>query len=185
MQRRSPSFYNKRRTKQEQQRFRINERIRVPRVMVIDENGASLGELSIADAIAAARESGLDLVEVQPKAVPPICKILDYGQFQYEQEKHRQKQKAKQKKVEVKGIRLSLRIGEHDKETRRAQAAKFLEQGHKVKLDIVLRGRERAHTDQGKEIMESFAKSLGDDVIIEQPFSRQGGRLSLIIAKKS
>jgi len=185
MQRRSPSFYKRRRSKQEQQRFRVNERIRIPLVAVIDENGEHLGEMSAAEALALARERELDLVEVQPKAQPPICKILDYGQFQYEQEKHRQKQKAKQKKVEIKGVRLSLRIGEHDKETRRSQASKFLEQGHKVKLDIVLRGRERAHTDQGKEIMESFTKSLGDDVFIEQPFSRQGGRLSLIIARKA
>lgn len=153
--------------------------------MVIDENGVTLGELALAQALAISEERGFDLVEVQPKAVPPIAKLLDYGQFQYEQEKHRQKQKSKQKKIEIKGVRLSLRIGDHDLETRRGQAAKFLEQGHKVKIDIVLRGREKAHADQAQGIMQAFAKNLGEDVFVEQPISKQGGKLSLVIARRT
>jgi translation initiation factor IF-3 len=187
MQRRSPAFYNKRRGRIEQKenRFKTNKAIRAPRLVVIDETGKTLGDLETKEAIRIAEERGFDLVEVQPKANPPIAKLIDYGQFLYEQEKHKQKNKTKQKKVGTKGIRLSIRIGEHDKETRKKQAAKFLEQGNKVKIDIVLRGREKAHTDLGKEIMENFAKSVGEDVIIEQPFTKQGGKISIVIAKKT
>jgi translation initiation factor IF-3 len=184
MQRRSPSFYRKRRDRQQQQRVRTNERIRIPRVLVIDENDKNLGEMDTRDALAMARVRELDLVEVQPKARPPIVKFVDHGQYQYEQEKHKQKQKTKQKKVEIKGLRISLRIGKHDLETRHSQAQKFLEQGHKIKIELILRGRERAHLGEAKKTMEDFANSLGD-IVIEQPFSRQGGRLSLTIARKS
>ncbi|MBU2575580.1 translation initiation factor IF-3 [Patescibacteria group bacterium] len=185
MQRRSPSFYRKRRDKQQIQTFRSNERIRVPRVLVIDENGNSLGELDTKKALAIAKERELDLIEVQPKTNPPICKILNFGQFQYEQEKHKQKQKARQKKIEIKAVRISFRISEHDKQTKQAQAQKFLEQGNKLKIDIVLKGREKAYIGKAKETMENFAKSLGEDIAIEQPFTKQGGRLSLTVAKKS
>jgi len=152
---------------------------------VIDENGTHLGEMDTKKALALARERELDLVEVQPKARPPIAKILDFGQFQYEQEKTRSKQKSKQKKVEIKAVRISFRISEHDKETKRAQAEKFLGQGHKVKIDVVLRGREKAYVAEAKKTMEAFAQSLGEGVLIEQPFTKQGGRLSLVAAKKS
>jgi len=185
MQRRSPSFYRKRRDKQQVMRFRSNERIRIPRVIVIDENGTHLGELDTKKAVATAKERGLDLVEVQPKLKPPICKILDFGQFQYEQEKHKQKQKTHQKKVEIKAIRISFRISEHDKQTKHAQAEKFIKQGNKVKIDVVLKGREKAYVSQAKTTMEDFAKSLGENIVIEQPFTKQGGRLSLTVAKKS
>lgn len=166
-------------------RFRANERIRAPRVVVIDENGSNLGEMDARKAVEIAREREFDLVEVQPKAVPPICKILNYGQFQYEQEKTRSKQKARQKKVEVKAVRISFRISDHDLATKRAQAEKFLNQGNKVKIDVVLRGREKAYADEAKGNMETFAKSLGEGVAIEQPFTKQGGRLSLVVSKKS
>ena len=184
MQRRSPSFYRKRRDKQQTLSFRANERIRIPRIVVIDENGNNLGEMNTRDALALARESELDLIEVQPKNNPPICKILDLGQFQYEQEKHKQKQKARQKKIEIKAIRISFRISDHDKQTKRSQAQKFLDQGHKVKIDVVLKGREKAYISQARETMETFAKGLGEEIIVEQPFNKQGGRLSLTIAKK-
>jgi len=185
MQRRSPSFYKKRRDKQQVLEFRANEKIRNPRVLVIDENGKSLGELDTREALIIAKERELDLIEVQPKSNPPICKILNFGQFQYEQEKHKKKQKARQKKVEIKAVRISFRIGEHDKQTKQNQAQKFLEQGHKLKIDIVLKGREKAYIGKAKETMENFANSLGEDMIIEQPFTKQGGRLSMVVAKKS
>ncbi|MDP3995275.1 MAG: translation initiation factor IF-3 [bacterium] len=166
-------------------RFRSNERIRIPRVVVIDENGNHLGEMDTKAALDMARERGFDLVEVQPKAEPPICKILDFGQFQYEQEKSKSKQKARQKKVGIKAVRISFRIAGHDLETKSRQAAKFLEQGNKVKIDVVLRGREKAYVEEAKNNMESFAKSLGEDVVVEVPFSKQGGRLSMLIGKKA
>lgn len=185
MQRRSPAFYRKRIAKQAQTRFNINHYIRVPEVSVIDENGANLGTMSTSAALELAQERGFDLVEVQPTLTPPVCRILDYNQFQYEQDKHHQKQRAKQKKVEIKGIRLSLRISEHDKETRIQQAKRFLDQGDKVKIELILRGRERGFTDQARGNMEQFAKALGGDTFIEQPLSKQGGRMSLVIARKS
>lgn len=185
MQRRSPSFYRKRLARQQAPQFRANERIRVPRVVVIDENGKHIGEMDTRSALALARERDLDLVEVQPKAVPPICKILNFGQFQYEQEKTRSKQKARQKKVGIKAVRISFRISEHDKETKRSHAEKFLGQGNKVKIDVVLRGREKAYVEEAKQTMEAFARSLGEGVVTEQPFAKQGGRLSMVVAKKS
>jgi len=166
-------------------RFRANERIRIPRVVVIDETGSNLGEMDTRAALDIAAERELDLVEVQPKAEPPICKILNFGQFQYEQEKTRSKQKARQKKVGIKAVRISFRISDHDKETKRSQAEKFLSQGNKVKIDVVLRGREKAYVEEAKATMETFAQSLGEGIVIEQPFAKQGGRLNMVIAKKS
>lgn len=165
-------------------RFRVNRGIRAPRLLVIDENGVGLGELSAAEALKLAEERGFDLAEVNPAANPPVAKLLDFGQFQYEQEKQRRRQAAKQKKTAVKGVRISLRIGEHDLATRRAQASRFLEEGHKVRVEIVLRGRERAYTGPAKKIMEDFAKNLGEGAFIEQPFSKQGGKLSLTVARR-
>lgn len=131
-----------------------------------------------------AREKGLDLVEVFPDARPPVCKIMDYGSYQFSQAKKERKQKAKQKKIEVKGIRLSLNIASHDLEMRKNQALKFFQKGDKVKLEMILRGRERNFVARAKSIMEEFAKSLGESVIAEQPWTRQGGRLSMLLAKK-
>src|SRR3989344_8096264 len=126
MQRRSPSFYRKRRSRQQEIQYRVNRQIRALRVMVIDEQGKGLGEMVLAEALRIAEEKEMDLVEVQPKLDPPICKLLNYGQFQYTQEKLKQKLKTKQKKIETKGIRLTFRIGEHDKQTRLGQAQKFI-----------------------------------------------------------
>lgn len=184
MQRRSPSFYRKRRSKLLQQRYRVNRQIHAPRLLVIDENGKSLDEMDLAAALRLAEEKELDLVEVQPTLNPPICKILNYGQFQYTQEKLKQKLKNKQKKVETKGIRLTFRIGAHDRQTRLEQAQRFLAAGHKVNIDMVLKGREKAFSDEAKRAIEDFISEAGDSVQIEQPFSRQGGRLSILISKK-
>lgn len=129
-------------------------------------------------------EKGLDLVEVSPMSSPPICKIMDYGAYLFQQEKKERKQKAKQKKVEVKGIRLSLKIGQHDLEIRKNQALNFFEKGDKVKVEMMLRGRERAFFDRARMIIDEFVKSLGENAQIEQPLARQGGRLSILISKK-
>ena len=128
-----------------EKRFRANEQIRIPQVFLIDENGERLGEIDTRDALERARDIGLDLVEVNPTARPPVAKIMDYGQFKYEQEKKKHKQKVAQKKVDTKGVRLSVRISKHDLELRIRQGKKFLSQGNKLKIEMVLRGRERAH----------------------------------------
>lgn len=129
-------------------------------------------------------ERGLDLIEVSPLAKPPVARILDYGAYLYRQEKIERKSKAKQKRVEIKGIRLSLNIGKHDLEMRRSQSEKFFEKGDKVQVEMILRGRERAHVPRAVEIMREFAKSFGESVVIEQDISKMGGRLTLLLMKK-
>jgi len=160
--------------------------IKAPQVMVIDDEGAQLGAMDTRRALQLAHERELDLIEVSPLAEPPVCRIMDFGAYQYQQEKKERKQKAKQKKVEIKGVRISLKIGPHDLELRKNQALKFLEKGNKVKVELILRGRERAHANRAQEMMTQFVGSLSESasVAIEQPVSRQGGRLSLLVGKK-
>ena len=164
----------------------INEQIRAPEVRVIDENGQNLGVMAIADAVRTARERELDLVEVFPKAAPPIAKILDYGKFLYQKDKEARKQKAKAKKVEIKGIRLSLRISPHDRDVRLNQSKEFLESGDKVRIEIILKGRERQYGNTAREVANQFINALNNLVStkIEQPLSFQGGRLSVTVGKK-
>jgi translation initiation factor IF-3 len=166
--------------------YRANEHIRVPEVRVIDESGKNLDVMPTSEAIALARERGFDLVEVMPNATPPIAKLLDWGQFKYEKEKEARKQKAHAHKVEVKGVRLSIRIGEHDRGVRLEKAKEFLAEGDRVQVEIILRGRERQFVDLGRQVIDRFVADLdaGMGVKIDQPFSRQGGRLTVVVAKK-
>lgn len=167
--------------------YKTNAAITAPEVRLIDENGEHAGVLTLEKAIARAQELEMDLIEIEPTAQPPVCKIMDFGKLRYEMDKEMRKQKAHQKKTEVKGIRLSLRIGQHDRDTRLGQAQKFLEQNDKVKLEMVLRGRERQHTDLAKSIITDFIASLekrGLTVVLESPVSIQGGRLNAIIGPK-
>ncbi len=181
--------YKRRRTahKFDQIKYRYNERIRVPEVRVIDDEGNALGIMPTKDALALARERELDLVEVSPKAKPPVCKLLDYGAFKYQKEKELKQQKVHAKKVEVKGIRLSVKIGSGDLEMRKKQALKFLEDGQKLKIEIILRGREKAHGNIAIEKIKEFIDSIAEhyEIFIEQPPKRQGGNVSAIIGRKS
>ncbi len=167
------------------QQYRVNLAITAPEVRVIDENGQMLGILPTAKAVQAANERGLDLVEVFPTAEPPVCKVLDYGHFRYQKEKEARKQKAQSHEVEVKGIRLSLRIGEHDLEIRHQQAKKFLERGDKVKIEMVLRGREKGHRELAAEVVNKLVEKLRADypLRIEQPISYMGGRMTMTLAR--
>jgi translation initiation factor IF-3 len=153
-------------------------------VQIIDAEGKFLGKMSTEQALRLAKDQELDLVEVNPRANPPICKIIDWGSYLYQQEKAERKQKAKAKVSEIKGIRLSLKIGAHDLDMRREQSLKFFEQGDRVKLEMILRGRERARMDLARQIMMDFVKSLGDDVVVDAPMSAMGGRLTALIRKK-
>lgn len=173
--------------KEPPKRYRTNQYIRVPQVRLIDENGQNIGVIDTTKALAMASEKGLDLVEVSPLAQPPVAKIVDYKKMRYQEEKERRKEKAKQKKIEVKGIRLSLRISEHDKEVRRRQAEKFLKQDDKIRVEMILKGRERQHFNLAEEIINKFVESLDQLVptTIEQPLNVRGGKLSTLIAKKS
>jgi len=172
----------------EEKRFRVNQQIRVPVVFVIDENGESIGEMPIGQALTMAEQAGMDVVEVNPKIQPPVVKIMDYGQFKYKKEKEAQKQKVKQKKVEIKGIRLSVRISQHDFDFRFEQAKKFLERGDKLKLELILKGRERQHPEKAEEIMKKFYQKLkatpGLNMEIEQGLTKQGGRFNIILINK-
>jgi translation initiation factor IF-3 len=140
--------------------------------------------MPIEQAIARAKEQELDLVEVSPKATPPVCKILDYGKYLYAEGKKEQKAKSKQKKVETKGIRLRLRTDTHDLDFKRAQAEKFLTHGHKVKIELVLRGREKALPDKARDALREFLNSIKAPFGIEEDIKRFPNGLHIIIAPK-
>ncbi len=171
-----------------EKRFRANNQIRVPEVFLIDENGEHVGNVSTEKALAMARENDFDLVEVNPKAKPPVAKIMNYGQFKYEQEKKAHKQKQQQKKIDTKGVRLSVRISKHDFDVRLEQATKFLLKGNKLKIDLMLRGRERAHPEKARETIERFVEKLDEkeelNIVPEQDLTRQGGRFIMVLINK-
>lgn len=165
--------------------YAVNENIRFPELRVISDGGEHFGVMKTPEALQKAREMEQDLVIIQPKAEPPVAKIVDFGRYKYEKEKESRKQKAKAKNVEVKGIRLSVRIGSHDLQVRREKAKQFLEDDNKVKIEIILRGRERRHGDLAKQIIEQFTETVNQElpVKVEQPVTRQGGQLTSIIGK--
>lgn len=166
--------------------FRVNEKIFAPVVVIIDEDNQNLGQMNRAQALQLATEKELDLVEVSPKTAPPICKILNYGSFKYQREKQERKQKAKHKESETKTIKLSLRISQHDLDFRANQAAKFLTNKDKVKIEMQLRGRENQHADLAKEVigktLEKIKVALDNkELKIEQEIKKLGNRLSTIL----
>lgn len=165
--------------------YRYNDRIRVPEVRVIDENGEHFDVMSIEKARAMATERGLDLVEINPAANPPITKIMEYGQFKYQQEKLEKTRKSKQKEIGTKGIRLSGRIGQHDLDVRKKQAIKFLNSGNSVRLEIILRGREKGHQDISFKVITDFIAAIKQemDIRVEQPPKRQGSKIAGLIVK--
>lgn len=134
-------------------------------------------------ALRTAQERSLDLVEVSPLAQPPVCRIVNFGRFQYQQERQERKNRSRQKRVEVKGIRLSLTIGEHDTAVRRDRTLKFLAEGHRVKIEMILRGRQNQHRDRARVILQTFVQTLGEGIKIEQPISMQGNRMMITIGK--
>jgi translation initiation factor IF-3 len=163
--------------------YRINEEITAPQLRVINDEGGFIGILPLAEALQISRDKAIDLVEIVPNAKPPVAKLIDYGKFKYQKEKEIKKQKSLQKVVEIKGIRLSLRIGQHDSDMRKTQAIKFLEDGNKVRIEMILRGRERGMGAMAREIIHNFIKEIDavKPVKVEQPLGMQGGKLSLII----
>lgn len=152
---------------------------------MIDQNGTKVGVVSINEARQLAQQAGLDLVEVAPQAQPPVAKIVDFGKLLYQQEKQERKNRAKTKKGEVKGVRLTRNIGEHDLSTRVKTGQKFLAEGDKVKVELRMRGRERAHPELAKQVMERYISMLGEDLVLEQPIKLLGHCLTALIAKKS
>lgn len=165
--------------------YRVNQKIKSPEVRVIGAQGEALGILPIEEAIKLAETKEMDLVEVSPKAEPPVCKILDYGQFKYQKEKEAKKRKSQSAEVDIKGIRLSVRIGVGDLQVRLKQALKFLEQGDKIRVELPLRGREKAHRDVAQQVMEDFLEQVKAvyPVRIEQENKYLAGRFTMIVAR--
>jgi len=181
--------FKKAKPKEDKKPVIANEKIRVPELFIVNEDGEVLGNKKREEALELSREADLDLVLINPKANPPIAKIMDLGQHKYEQEKKAHKQKTLQKKVETKGIRLSVRISSHDFDFRVKQAEKFLSKGNKLKIEIVLKGREKQHPEKAKEIILSFARKLEENekfnIIREQDLTKQGGRFTMILVNKT
>ncbi|MGQ9926931.1 MAG: translation initiation factor IF-3 [Chloroflexaceae bacterium] len=148
----------------------------------MDENGTQVGIIGIREALALAEERGFDLVEVAPNAVPPVCRLLDYGKFRYEQSQKEREARRNQKQADLKQIRLMPRTAEHDISTKANQAKKFLLQGDKVKFNVRFRGREMAHPDIGRKMLEDIAEQLRDIAVVEQKPLLEGRVLSLLLA---
>lgn len=166
-------------------RFRVNTGIRETEVRVINSEGGNVGVMKIEEAVKLAQEQELDLVEINPKAQPPVVQILDFTHFKYQKEKEARKQKANSHVSEMKGIRLSMRIGEHDMSIRKGQAEKFLDRGDKVRVEIILRDRERSHPELAYKVIREFFDMLKVErtVQYEQEPTRQGTKITAIIIK--
>jgi translation initiation factor IF-3 len=163
----------------------VNSRIRAPQVRVIDSDGTQIGIMPTRDAIEKAYEKGLDLVEVSPNAKPPVCRILDFGKYKYEQAKKAKQAKKKQHTVQLKEMRYRPKIEEHDYNFKTKHVREFLLQGFKVKLFVEFRGREMAHVEFGKKIMERLEQDLSDVAVVEQKAKMEGRNLIMIVMPKS
>lgn len=161
---------------------RVNERIRIREVRVIDEEGNQVGILQTRDALDMARSKGLDLVEVAPNAVPPVCRLMDYGKFRYEQSRRERESRQHQHVVELKEIRLQPKIADHDVETKRRQAMRFLDAGDRVKFTVRFRGREMAHPEIGRQILEQLAESLRQYATLEQTPRMEGRTMTILLS---
>ena len=162
----------------------INEQIRDREVRVISEAGEQLGIMSAREAMKLAEEAQLDLVKIAPKAQPPVCKIIDYGKYKYELARKEKEARKKQKTVEVKEVRLSPNIDTNDLNTKVNNAKKFLTKGNKVKVTLRFRGREMAHVQQSKHILDDFAEALADIAVIEKPAKMEGRAMSMVLTEK-
>lgn len=163
----------------------INEQIRDKEIRLIGSDGEQLGIMSPKEAQKLADEAGLDLIKISPKAVPPVCKIADFGKYRYELARKEKEAKKKQKVVEIKEIRLSPNIDVNDINTKMNAARKFLEKGDKVKVTLRFRGREMAHIQQTKHVIDEFAEGLADIAMVEKPAKQEGRAMSLVLAKKN
>ncbi len=164
--------------------LRVNEAIRSREVRLIDEAGEQLGILPIREALRIAQERGVDLVEVAPSARPPVCRLMDFGKFKYEQSKKEREARKKQKIVDVKEVKMRPSIEEHDFEVKVKSAERFLKEGDKVKCTIMFRGREIAHSDLGRKLLERFTARLQDIASIERTPRVEGRNMIMILTPK-
>lgn len=163
----------------------INEEIRDKELRVIGANGDQLGIMSSADALALAEEKELDLVKIAPNAVPPVCKIMDYGKFRFEQLKKEKEAKKNQRVVEVKEIRMSPSIDTNDLNTKVKNAMKFLKDGNRVKVTVRFRGREMAHTSLGEVLLKQFGESCAEVATVEKGAKLEGRNMSMFLSPKN
>ncbi len=162
----------------------INRQIREKEVQVIDENGEKIGVLSLDAAIEKAEDRDLDLVLVAPNAVPPVCKIMNYGKYKFEQAKKEKESKKNQKTVEIKEIRVTPNIGTHDFEFKSRNARNFLESGNKVRFTLRFRGRELNNVESGEDILNRFIEDLSDIATVEKKPFLEGKTMFIILTKK-
>ena len=162
----------------------INEQIRDREVRLIGSNGEQLGIMSARDAMKIAREAELDLVKIAPTAKPPVCKVIDYGKYKYEMSRKEKEARRKQKIIEIKEVRLSPNIDENDLNTKISAARKFLQKGDKVKVTLRFRGREMAHVQKSKQILDVFAEKVADLAVVEKAPKLEGRQMIMFLTEK-
>jgi len=167
-----------------QPEVRVNERIRVPQVRVIADDGEQAGVLPVREALALAQSRGLDLVEVSPTARPPVCRIMDYGKFKYEQNRRARKARKKQHVMHLKEIKMRPKIDEHDYDFKMHHARQFLAARDKVKFTITFRGREMAHPEHGHKLIQRIVAELAEAATVEIPPRSEGRMLTMVMMPK-
>jgi len=171
-----------RRDQKREDLVRRNERIRIPKVRVVDDDGEQLGVMATRDALDRAREKGLDLVEVAPNADPPVCKIMDYGKFKYQQQKKLQEAKKKQTVIKIKEVKFRPKTDEHDYQTKLKKIVRFLEGGDRCKVTIFFRGREIVHKDRGLAMLERVVEDTQDLAKVESKPMSEGRTMTMMLA---
>ena len=161
---------------------RINERIRVPEVRLIDENGQQVGIMRTQDALQQAMDRDLDLVEVAPDAKPPVCRVLDYSKYKYEQNQKQKAARKHQQQINVREIKFRPKIAQHDYDTKKGHVERFLKGRDKVKVTIMFRGREMAHPERGEMILNRLAEDLAELAIVEQRPQQDGRNMTMLLA---
>jgi translation initiation factor IF-3 len=165
----------------ERDQTRINERIRVPEVRLIGDDGKQVGVVTTAEALAYAQERDLDLVEVAPDARPPVCRVLDYSKYKYEQEQKQKAARKHQQQITVREIKFRPKIAQHDYDTKKGHVERFLRDQNKVKVTIMFRGREMAHPERGQMILERLADELSDLAVVEQRPLQDGRNMTMML----
>src|SRR5437016_3084998 len=163
---------------------RMNERIRIREVRLIDEEGTQLGIMPTRDALDLARGKGLDLIEVSPTANPPVCRIMDYGKFKYDEQKKKREAQKKAKTTEIKGIRLRPGTDEHDLMFKVRDAQRFLGEGDKVQVTVIFKSREASHPEIGRAQLQRLAEGTADVAVVEQTPTIEGRRMTMLLAPK-
>jgi len=164
---------------------RVNQGVRVPQIRLIGAKGEKIGIVEAAEGLRRAREEGLDLVEVAPLAKPPVCRIIDYGKFLYALSKKEKEARRKHKTIEIKEVKLTSKIGEHDYQTKLRNGRRFLEKGDRVKLTLFFRGREITHLEIGLKMIERFTQDLADWAVVERNTGLEGKAIQVYFAPKA